>query len=109
MDVELYVYDLSKVCSILHHFKIKLTSFEGLARQFSMALTGMQIDAIYHTSLVFGGTEYFFGQGVHKAFPGSTHHGQPMQIIHQGKTEIPLPIIEEYMESLAEIYTAEVR
>lgn len=73
-----------------------------------MALTGTYLDAIYHTSLVFGGTEYFFGQGVHKTFPGSTHHGQPMKVIHQGKTEIPMSVIEEYMESLAEIYTAEV-
>lgn len=92
MDVELYVYDLSK----------------GLARQFSMQMTGIHIDAIYHTSLVFGGTEFFFGQGVHRTRPGSTHHGQPMKVIKQGRTELPMPVIEEYMESLAQIYTAEV-
>lgn len=91
MEVSLYVYDLSK----------------GLARQWSLPLTGIQIDAIYHTSLVFGGTEYFFGSGVQRTIPGSTHHGQPMQVIHQGTTEIPMSVIEEYMESLAEIYTAE--
>ncbi|KAL9622122.1 MAG: hypothetical protein Q9160_003465 [Pyrenula sp. 1 TL-2023] len=91
MDVDLYVYDLSR----------------GMARQFSLPLTGIQIDAIYHTSLAFGGVEYFFGSGVQRAVPGSTHHGQPMQIIRQGTSEIPMPVIEEYMESLAEVYTAE--
>ena len=87
---------------------VVLTIWKGLARQYSMALTGTHIDAIYHTSLVFGGTEYFFGQGVHRTTPGSTHHGQPMQIIHQGSTQLPMDVIEEYMESLAEVYTAEV-
>ncbi|KKY18887.1 putative thioredoxin [Phaeomoniella chlamydospora] len=30
-----------------------------------------------------------------------------MQIIHQGSTQLPMDVIEEYMESLAEVYTAE--
>ena len=42
MDVELYVYDLSR----------------GLARNMSAALIGVQLDAIYHTSIVFEGIEY---------------------------------------------------
>lgn len=41
MDVELYVYDLSR----------------GMARQYSQALAGIYIDAIYHTAIVFGGVE----------------------------------------------------
>lgn len=91
MEVSLYVYDLSR----------------GLARQWSLPLTGTQIDAIYHTSLVFGGVEFYFGSGVQRAVPGSTHHGQPMQVISQGSSEIPMEVVEEYMASLAEIYTAE--
>ncbi|GAQ42699.1 hypothetical protein AtubIFM61612_002175 [Aspergillus tubingensis] len=91
MDVELYVYDLSK----------------GLARMYSLALTGTQIDAIYHTSLVLNGVEYYFGQGIQTAVPGSTHHGQPMEKLHLGKTELPMDVIEEYIQSLAEIYTPE--
>ena len=42
MDIELYVYDLSR----------------GLARNMSAALIGVQLDAIYHTSIVFEGIEY---------------------------------------------------
>ena len=91
MDVELYVYDLSR----------------GLARQFSLGLTGIQIDAIYHTSVVFGKVEYFFGQGIHRKIPGSTHHGRPIEIIRLGTTDLPVDVIQEYIESLAAIYTAE--
>ncbi|KEQ73788.1 DUF862-domain-containing protein [Aureobasidium namibiae CBS 147.97] len=91
MDVQLYVYDLS----------------QGLARMMSQGLLGVHIDAVYHTSLVFGGVEYMYGQGVQTCYPGSTHHGQPMEKIKLGKTEIPLDDILEYLDSLKETYTAE--
>ncbi|KAI5275677.1 DUF862-domain-containing protein [Aureobasidium subglaciale] len=91
MDVQLYVYDLS----------------QGLARMMSQGLLGIHIDAVYHTSLVFGGVEYFYGAGVQTCYPGSTHHGQPMEKINLGKTEIPLDDILEYLDSLKETYTAE--
>jgi len=73
----------------------------------SQGLLGIQIDAVYHTSLVFGGVEIFFGQGVQSCYPGSTHHGQPMEKIKLGKTEIPMDDIMEYLDSLKETYTAE--
>ncbi|KAJ5508609.1 hypothetical protein N7527_010752 [Penicillium freii] len=91
MDVSLYVYDLSK----------------GLARMYSLALTGTQMDAIYHTSIVLNGIEYYFGQGIQTAAPGSTHHGQPMEVVKLGTTELPNDVIEEYLGSLATIYTPE--
>ncbi|KAJ5101964.1 hypothetical protein NUU61_004186 [Penicillium alfredii] len=91
MDVDLYVYDLSK----------------GLARMYSLPLTGTQMDAIYHTSIVLDGVEYYFGQGIQTAAPGSTHHGQPMEVVHLGSTELPADVIEEYLSSLAGIYTPE--
>ena len=69
---------------------------------------GVHIDAVYHTALVFGGIEYFFGAGVQTSYPGATHHGRPMEIIPMGRTELPLEIILEYLESLKEIYTVEV-
>ncbi|KAJ5479513.1 hypothetical protein N7530_005022 [Penicillium desertorum] len=91
MDVSLYVYDLSK----------------GLARMYFLALTGTQMDAIYHTSIVLNGIEYYFGQGIQTAAPGSTHHGRPMEIVKLGSTELPNEVIEEYLGSLATIYTPE--
>ncbi|PKY00080.1 thioredoxin [Aspergillus campestris IBT 28561] len=91
MDVELYVYDLSK----------------GLARMYSLPLTGTQIDAIYHTSLVVSGVEYYFGHGIQTAAPGSTHHGEPIEKVHLGATELPVDVISEYVQSLNEIYSPE--
>ena len=72
-------------------------------------LLGIQIDAVYHTALVFGGVEYFFGAGVQTSYPGGTHHGRPMEIIPMGETQLPLEIILEYLESLKSIYTMEVK
>ena len=72
-------------------------------------LLGIQIDAVYHTALVFGGVEYFFGAGVQTSYPGGTHHGRPMEVIPMGQTQLPLEIILEYLESLKAIYTMEVK
>ena len=49
-SVTLYVYDITM----------------GMAKNMSMGLLGMQIDAVYHTSLVVYGTEYYFGGGICK-------------------------------------------
>nr|KMM71899.1 hypothetical protein CPAG_08198 [Coccidioides posadasii RMSCC 3488] len=89
MDVTLYIYDLSN----------------GLARNLSLQITGTQIDAIYHTSLVFAGVEYYFGRGIQQAAPGSTHHGQPIETLLLGRSELPMEVIIEYMDSLARTYT----
>lgn len=70
-------------------------------------LLGIQIDAVYHTALVFGGIEYFFGAGVQTSYPGGTHHGRPMEVIPMGTTQLPLDVILEYLESLKAIYTME--
>ncbi len=74
----------------------------------SPSLLGIKIDAVYHTAVVLGGVEYFYGAGVQTCYPGTTHHGRPMEIISLGKTDLPLDIILEYLESLKQIYTAEV-
>ena len=76
--------------------------------QMSASLLGIQIDAVYHTALVFGGIEYFFGAGVQTSYPGTTHHGKPMEVIPMGTTQLPVEVILEYLESLKEIYTMEV-
>lgn len=73
----------------------------------SQQFLGRQIDAVYHTSLVFDGIEYFFGQGIQTCAAGSTHHGRPMEIIPMGETALPLEIILEYLDSLKQVYTAE--
>ncbi|KAL8920128.1 MAG: hypothetical protein Q9172_004638 [Xanthocarpia lactea] len=73
----------------------------------SQSFLGTYIDAVYHTALVFGGVEYFFGAGIQQTYPGATHHGRPIEIIPLGKTDLPLEIILEYLDSLKEVYTVE--
>lgn len=74
-----------------------------MSRQF----LGTQIDAVYHTAIVLDNIEYFFGAGVQTCRAGATHHGQPMEVIKLGRTELPIEVILEYLESLKEVYTAE--
>lgn len=92
MKVQLYVYDLSG----------------GIARSMSGALLGVQIDAIYHTSIVMNSLEYVYDSGLKVVHPGSTHLGQPMQIIELGTTGLPIDVVMEYLDSMKDIYTAEV-
>lgn len=92
MDVHLLVYDLSN----------------GLAKQLSRNLLGFQLDAIYHTSIELGGVEYVYDGGINQIKPGTSHLGQPLQRLYLGRTELPIDVITEYLQSLAEIYTPEV-
>ncbi|KAI1319921.1 hypothetical protein EDD11_002596 [Mortierella claussenii] len=89
--VILFVYDLS----------------QGMARTMSLGLVGRQLDAIYHTSVVVFGHEFFYGQGIMSAIPGTTPHGQPMERVDMGTTEIPQEVFMEFMDNMRETYTAE--
>ena len=92
MDVHLLVYDLS----------------QGLARQMSMGMLGFQLDAIYHTSIELDGLEYVYDGNVVAITPGSSHLGRPMQRLPLGKTELPMEVIQPYLETLREVYTIQV-
>jgi desumoylating isopeptidase 1 len=92
MEVQLYVYDLSG----------------GIARSMSAAFLGVQIDAIYHTSIVMEGIEYVYDSGIKTVHAGSTHLGQPMQVLQLGTTGLPMEIVMEYLDSMREIFTPEV-
>ncbi|GAC94831.1 thioredoxin [Pseudozyma hubeiensis SY62] len=70
--VKLFVYDLSR----------------GMAKSMSMPLTGRQIDGIWHTSIVAYDREYFFGQGISIVYPGTSHHGAPIETFDLGTTSI---------------------
>lgn len=92
MDVHLLVYDLS----------------QGLARQMSVGMLGFQLDAVYHTSIQLKSREYVYDGTIISIVPGSSHLGKPLQEIYLGRTELPMDVIEEYLDSLREIYTVEV-
>lgn len=89
MDVHLLVYDLS----------------QGLARQMSMGILGFQLDAVYHTSIELDGLEHVYDGNVVAITPGTSHLGQPLQRLPLGKTELPMEVIQQYLQSLREVYT----
>ncbi|KAH9002673.1 DUF862-domain-containing protein [Lactarius hatsudake] len=82
--VKLYVYDLSN----------------GLART-------MQIDGIWHTSVVVFNREIFYGMGIQIAAPGQSHHGQPLQVLDMGETALDEEVFEEYLAEMKDHYTAD--
>jgi len=92
MDVHLLTYDLSR----------------GMARQMSMGLLGFQLDAVYHTSIMLNGREYVYDGNVVAITPGSSHLGRPLEQLHLGQCQLPMDVIEEYLDSLREIYTVDV-
>lgn len=93
MDVHLLVYDLSR----------------GLARQMSRDLLGFQLDAVYHTSIKLNGREYVYDGNVVSIIPGTSHLGRPLQELYLGKTNLTMDVVEEYLDSLREVYTMQVR
>ncbi|KAL0050544.1 hypothetical protein WJX82_002003 [Trebouxia sp. C0006] len=88
--VQLYVYDLSN----------------GLARKLSPLLLNKQMGGVWHTAIVVGGLEYYFGCGVSQSSPGLTPFGRPVQVIELGSTRIPRDSRNEYLQSLRMTYTA---
>ncbi|PSC68604.1 desumoylating isopeptidase 1 [Micractinium conductrix] len=89
--VQLFIYDLSG----------------GLARSFSQMLLGRQIEAIYHTSVVVGGLEHFFGGGINVAPAGATPFGRPVQVLDLGYTQLLEDLRTELLAELSERYTPE--
>lgn len=84
-EVQLYIYDLSR----------------GLAQSLLSQLLGKNIPAIYHTSIVAYGREYFYGgMGIESCDPGCTVLGEPQSIIQLGVTEIPYQLFLEYIFGL---------
>ena len=68
---------------------------------------GTYLDAVYHTSVVIGNSEFYYGQGIQVSVPGQTHHGEPMETVPMGSTTLPDDVIVEYMESMKSIYSPE--
>ncbi|KAF8319661.1 DUF862-domain-containing protein [Clavulina sp. PMI_390] len=89
--VKLYIYDLSG----------------GMARLMSRQLTGIQIDGVWHTSIVVFGKEVYYGQGVNVCAPGGSHLGLPLEVHDLGETEIDDGTFWEYIEEMKSHYTAE--
>lgn len=44
----------------------------------------VQIDGIWHSAIVVGGIEYYFGYGINVSVPGQSPFGQPSHIYELG-------------------------
>ncbi|GAQ82245.1 hypothetical protein KFL_001050090 [Klebsormidium nitens] len=87
--VLLHVYDLS----------------QGLARQLSGALLGQMLEGIWHTGVVVYGREYFFGGGIQTGRPGRTQYGNPVKTVPLGRTEVPLELVEDFLNEIKDRYS----
>ncbi|KFM28994.1 Desumoylating isopeptidase 1 [Auxenochlorella protothecoides] len=87
--VQLYVYDLSR----------------GLAKVFSPMLLDKTIEGVWHTSIVVGGTEYFYGHGINSATPGTTPCGTPVEVIELGRTHLDSGTRDALLADLSERYS----
>lgn len=87
-EVVLHVYDLS----------------QGLAAQLSRALTGRQIDGIWHTGVVVNGVEYYWGGELLAEPAGRTQYGRPVRVVPLGRTHIPDEMIREFVDGVRPRY-----
>jgi hypothetical protein len=83
-EVWLYQYDLTN----------------GMARALSLQLIGTQLDAVWHTSVVVFGREYYFGAGISEALPGQSHFGQPHKRLRLGTTQLQRSLFVEFLSQL---------
>lgn len=88
--VELKVYDLSG----------------GLAAVLSEQLLGKKIDGIWHTGVVVGGIEYFFGQGIQQARASASPFGNPLETISMGHTEVPDDMVQDFLRDISPKFNA---
>jgi len=73
-----------------------------MAKSLSTLLLGKQIDAIYHTSIVFNNKEWFYGgDGITHCVPATTMLGQPLRQEFLGVSEITEEIMLDYIQSMA--------
>jgi len=89
--VKLHVYDVS----------------QGMALKFSKPLLGKHIPGIWHTGIVAYGKEFYFGAGITADSPGCTPFGEPFDVLTIGTTNVPLQLLNRFLDELQEKYTAD--
>lgn len=91
MDVQIYVYDLSK----------------GMAAAMSQQFLGTHIEGIWHTAVVVYGKEYFFGGGIQATLPGQSAAGRPDKVVSVGRTEVPEWMFAQFIDGVRGKFTQE--
>ena len=87
--VTLYVYDISN----------------GMAASLGQMIVGKHVEAIYHTSLVVFGKEFYFSGGICYDPPGTTAFGQPIKKTDMGTTELSVQDLFEYLQAIKDKYS----
>lgn len=83
-SVKVYVYDLS----------------HGMAALYSPMILQTQIDAIFHTSVVYNGKEYYIDQGIKDSSPGETKYGIPKEVLSVGNTFVDPETFNDFLLEL---------
>ena len=63
-----------------------------------MLLLLLQIEGVWHTAVVLGHTEHYYGQGLQSAPAGRTPFGTPVQVVDLGATHLPQDVIEDFLQ-----------
>lgn len=89
--VTLCIYDLSN----------------GMAASFGAMLVGKAVEAIYHTSLVVFGKEFYFSGGICYDPPFTTAFGRPWKTVEMGATELTAQDLFEYLKSIKDKFSCD--
>lgn len=72
----------------------------GLATTVFKFMTGKDIEAVWHTSLVVYNTEYFFGGGICRGIPRCTPYGKPKKESVFGYTDKSKSDFEAFLKTI---------
>lgn len=64
--------------------------------------THPQIEGVWHTGVVIGDTEYYYGHGIHATRAGRTIAGSPDRVLELGNTSLAAEVAESYLVALSE-------
>lgn len=79
----------------------------GTARELSKSLLGIELEGIWHTSVVVFGAEYYFMGGIQSRPPGTTEFGTPLRSLDYGRTQITRADLEQYLLEISSRFTEE--
>ncbi|KAF8822466.1 UBA/TS-N domain-containing protein [Cardiosporidium cionae] len=94
-------------------FKVQLLLYDisyGLARSFSGPLLGRSIEAIWHSSVLIYGKEFFYGGGINQYPQGvfqQMNGIQPSRVVDMGETEVTESMLQSYLISVTHRFKAE--
>jgi len=90
-EVYLYQYDIS----------------HGAAKTFIKFMTGLDLEGIWHTSVVVYEYEFYYQGGIVLSYPETTSYGKPYKKVFLGKTKKTKEEFIKFLKSIKENYAFE--